>query len=64
LRTLSNGTIKTGVYHADRPDREKEDLHVKWRQGHIKVVCATIGRGLSLRHIRQTHDDFSVRTRN
>jgi ATP-dependent DNA helicase Q1 len=53
LQTLSNGKIKTGVYHADRHDREKEGLHVAWRKGSIKVVCATIGKGSSL-WIRQT----------
>lgn len=44
--TLSGGKIKTGVYHADRHDREKEGLHVAWREGTIKVVCATIGEYL------------------
>lgn len=39
----SNGKIKTGVYHADIADRDKESLHRRWREGHIQVVCATIG---------------------
>ena len=44
LHALSDGKIKTGVYHADRHDREKDGLHVAWRKGTIKVVCATIGK--------------------
>jgi ATP-dependent DNA helicase Q1 len=43
LHTYSRGQIKTGVYHADVPDSQKESLHVRWRKGEIKVVCATIG---------------------
>lgn len=31
------------MYHADRTDKEKEDLHSSWQKGKIKVVCATIG---------------------
>ena len=44
LRKCSHGKILTGVYHADRHDREKEGLHVAWRKGSVKVVCATIGK--------------------
>lgn len=40
----SGHIIRTGVYHADVHDREKESLHRRWRSGEIKVVCATIGR--------------------
>jgi len=43
LRELSDGKIRTGVYHADRQGNEKNSLHQAWRQGEIKVVCATIG---------------------
>lgn len=43
LNEVSNGKIKTGVYHAKLPDLEKENLHKAWRCGAIKVVCATIG---------------------
>jgi ATP-dependent DNA helicase Q1 len=43
LHSYSRGQIKTGVYHADVPDSQKESLHVRWRKGEIKVVCATIG---------------------
>ena len=43
LKEVSNGNIKTGVYHSKIPDSEKEDLHKAWRCGTIKVVCATIG---------------------
>ena len=44
LSKCSNGKILTGVYHAERHDREKEGLHVAWRKGNVKVVCATIGK--------------------
>jgi len=47
LRKCSGGKILTGVYHAERHDREKEGLHVAWRKGSVKVVCATIGKYLS-----------------
>lgn len=40
---MSRGKIKTGVYHADVQDSQKENLHLRWRNGDIKVVCATIG---------------------
>lgn len=44
LREVSNGKIKTGVYNARIEDREKQQLHIDWREGRIKVVCATIGQ--------------------
>jgi hypothetical protein len=43
LQTMSMGKIRAGVYHADMPDAHKENLHIEWRRGNIKVVCATIG---------------------
>jgi ATP-dependent DNA helicase Q1 len=43
LAKVSKGAIRTGVYHADVGDGEKESLHVRWRNGSIQVVCATIG---------------------
>lgn len=43
LSEVSNGSIRTGVYHADVGDQEKERLHKKWRSGDVQVVCATIG---------------------
>lgn len=43
LATMSDGKIKTGVYHAEIPDGRKEALHRQWREGKVKVVCATIG---------------------
>ena len=43
LYNMSDGQIKTGVYHADIPDTQKQLLHRRWRDGQIKVVCATIG---------------------
>jgi ATP-dependent DNA helicase Q1 len=46
LEKCSGGKILTGVYHADRSDKDKEKLHKQWRQGVVKVVCATIGKWL------------------
>lgn len=40
----SKGRIRTGVYHADVPDAQKEGLHRQWREGSVQVVCATIGK--------------------
>ena len=49
LNVLSGGRIKTGVYHADIAAKAKENLHQAWREGKIKVVCATIGDVMSFR---------------
>ena len=46
LQEESKGRIKTGVYHADVPDAQKEVLHRQWREGSVQVVCATIGMSL------------------
>jgi len=43
LRERSRGKIKTGIYHADVEAKKKQMLHEKWREGSVKVVCATIG---------------------
>ena len=43
LREISGGKIKTGVYNASVAEAEKMKLHVAWRKGTVKVVCATIG---------------------
>ncbi|KAG9032506.1 hypothetical protein FRB95_001413 [Tulasnella sp. JGI-2019a] len=48
LFEASGGVIQTGVYHSDVGDAEKEKLHVKWREGKVKVVCATIAFGLGI----------------
>ncbi|KAJ7630796.1 P-loop containing nucleoside triphosphate hydrolase protein [Roridomyces roridus] len=48
LQKESQGRIKTGVYHAERPDQEKERLHKSWRCGKVQVVCATIAFGLGI----------------
>nr|XP_018265542.1 ATP-dependent DNA helicase [Kwoniella dejecticola CBS 10117]OBR87700.1 ATP-dependent DNA helicase [Kwoniella dejecticola CBS 10117] len=48
LREWSNGEIKTGVYHAGIEDYDKERIHVKWREGRINVICATIAFGLGI----------------
>ncbi|CAK5264893.1 unnamed protein product [Mycena citricolor] len=48
LKAESGGKIKTGVYHAERGDQEKETLHRRWRKGDVQVVCATIAFGLGI----------------
>ncbi|PIL28261.1 transporter [Ganoderma sinense ZZ0214-1] len=48
LNEMSAGAIKTGVYHADVGDARKEALHKQWREGRVKVVCATIAFGLGI----------------
>ncbi|KAH0834694.1 P-loop containing nucleoside triphosphate hydrolase protein [Lanmaoa asiatica] len=48
LQEESKGRIKTGVYHADVPDAQKEGLHRQWREGSVQVVCATIAFGLGI----------------
>ena len=44
----SGGQIKTGVYHSEIGDGEKERLHLRWRRGEVQVVCATIAFGLGI----------------
>ncbi|KAI0302808.1 P-loop containing nucleoside triphosphate hydrolase protein, partial [Multifurca ochricompacta] len=48
LDSVSQGRIKTGVYHAEINDKAKEELHESWRRGRVKVVCATIAFGLGI----------------
>ncbi|CAE7231975.1 unnamed protein product [Rhizoctonia solani] len=48
LSSCSKGAIRTGVYHADIGDHEKESLHIRWRNGEVQVVCATIAFGLGI----------------
>jgi len=48
LREISEGRIKTGVYNAAVADGPKQQLHIAWREGVIKVVCATIGESFAL----------------
>ncbi|KAH8116052.1 ATP-dependent DNA helicase [Phellopilus nigrolimitatus] len=48
LAETSGGEIRTGVYHSEVHDKEKEGLHRRWRKGDIKVVCATIAFGLGI----------------
>ncbi|EJD54785.1 ATP-dependent DNA helicase [Auricularia subglabra TFB-10046 SS5] len=45
---LQERGIRSGIYHADIGDEEKERLHVRWRKGQVKVVCATIAFGLGI----------------
>ncbi|EKM76430.1 hypothetical protein AGABI1DRAFT_78494 [Agaricus bisporus var. burnettii JB137-S8] len=48
LQEFSDNKIKTGIYHSERADSEKAKLHKDWRDGNIKVVCATIAFGLGI----------------
>lgn len=48
IQAVSNGRIKTGVYHANVEDGQKERLHMQWREGKVQVVCATIAFGLGI----------------
>lgn len=48
LRELSEGRIRTDCYHADVDDYEKHSVHVRWREGKIRVVCATIAFGMGI----------------
>jgi superfamily II DNA helicase RecQ len=48
IAETSGGNIKTGIYHSDVGDKEKETLHKRWRKGEIQVVCATIGEPFPL----------------
>lgn len=44
---LKQQGVRTGVYHADVDDGEKQQLHRRWREGSVKVVVATIACVLS-----------------
>lgn len=48
LQGWSNNRIKTGVYHSEIPDAQKERIHKRWREGTVQVVCATIAFGLGI----------------
>jgi ATP-dependent DNA helicase Q1 len=48
LQEASEGKIRAGTYHAEIGDVAKERLHIDWREGKIKVVCATIAFGLGI----------------
>lgn len=48
LRRLSDGRIRTGVYHADVDEADKQRVHADWRTGRVTVVCATIAFGLGI----------------
>lgn len=48
LKEVSNGRLKTGVYHAEVPDAQKHQTHLNWRNGKTKIVCATIAFGLGI----------------
>lgn len=48
LSELSQGRIKTGCYHADVDDAQKHRIHLRWREGRIRVVCATIAFGMGI----------------
>ncbi|KAG5651808.1 hypothetical protein H0H81_007331 [Sphagnurus paluster] len=44
LEEYSKNKIKAGIYHADRSESQKEEVHNAWRDGEMKVVCATVGK--------------------
>ncbi|CAD6898245.1 unnamed protein product [Tilletia caries] len=48
LNQLSNGTIRAAAYHADVEDEAKTNVHTRWRQNKIQVVCATIAFGMGI----------------
>ncbi|OCF58975.1 ATP-dependent DNA helicase [Kwoniella mangroviensis CBS 10435] len=48
LREWSGGEIKTGIYHAGVEENEKERIHVRWREGKVNCICATIAFGLGI----------------
>lgn len=48
LRRLSDGRIRTGVYHADVDEADKQRVHADWRTGRVTVVCATIAFGMGI----------------
>ncbi|KIY65210.1 ATP-dependent DNA helicase [Cylindrobasidium torrendii FP15055 ss-10] len=46
--SLQEAGIKTGFYHAEKEEHEKESLHGQWRRGEIKVICATTAFGMGI----------------
>ncbi|KAL9936275.1 hypothetical protein V8E36_005117 [Tilletia maclaganii] len=48
LNSLSNRVIRAAVYHADLDDGAKTDVHMRWRENKIQVVCATIAFGMGI----------------
>ncbi|KAL6299341.1 P-loop containing nucleoside triphosphate hydrolase protein [Sparassis latifolia] len=52
LKEESGQEIKTEVYHSDITRDAKEAIHKKWREGQVKVVCATLGESSHTRHTR------------
>ena len=48
IAQLSHGRIRTGVYHSDLDEAEKQNVHRLWRTGDISVVCATIAFGMGI----------------
>lgn len=48
LAQQSHGRIRTGVYHSDLDEDEKQSVHKQWRTGDISVVCATIAFGMGI----------------
>lgn len=48
LALQSHGRIRTGVYHSDLDESEKQSVHRQWRSGDISVVCATIAFGMGI----------------
>lgn len=50
IRECSKGKIKIGTYHAGMSDYDKEKIHMRWREGKIKCVVATIAFGSEYEH--------------
>jgi superfamily II DNA helicase RecQ len=49
LNKQSLSFIKVSFYHADLEAAERERRHLRWSNGSLHVLCATIGRFVSLR---------------
>lgn len=50
LNEFEGGVLKCAVYHSDVSSRDKESIHRKWKEGSVRVVCATIAFGLGINH--------------
>ncbi|TFY57367.1 hypothetical protein EVJ58_g7061 [Rhodofomes roseus] len=48
LESESGQDIKTGIYHADLSPEERSNVYGKWREGKVRVICATIAFGLGI----------------
>ncbi|KAI0073245.1 ATP-dependent DNA helicase [Panus rudis PR-1116 ss-1] len=48
LKRESKGRIKSAEYNASLSEEHKFKIHDDWREGRVKVVCATIAFGLGI----------------